>query len=172
MKSFLRFLLVALLACVALTAIAIPFVLPVLPFMQASERHPTDEAMIAHWRGKRAVFEQLTAMLKDDPALKRLAQDWVQPQDTGITAERIALYRKLMKDAGIVSLSNYGNEMKFLFHASGWSIAGSGKSFVFGDPSSYAEQIDGDLETASQGERKGTWQRPLEGRWRLEFDKS
>jgi hypothetical protein len=172
MKSVIRFAVVMVVAGMVALMVAVPFVLPILPFMQGFEPHPDDATMIAHWREKRTTLERLTVMLKDDPALKRLWKDAIDPSDPGLPPERIALYRALMREAGVVSLSNYGKEMHFLFHASGLSIAGSGKSFVFGEPSRYAEQVEGDLETAAQGQSKGTWQRPLEGRWRLELDKS
>ena len=41
-----------------------------------------------------------------------------------------------------------------------------------GEPSRYVDEVEGDLEKASQGQGKGTFQRPLEGRWQLELDKS
>jgi hypothetical protein len=172
MKSVVRLAVVVFVAGTALAMVAIPAVLPVIPYGQSSGPAPSDDAMIAHWQDKRPVFEELAAMLKDDPSLKRLALDWSDPAEPGVAPERLARYRALMRQAGIISLHNFGKEMEFLFHASGLSVSGAGKSFVLGEPPAYAEQVSGDLAQAATGQSKGTWQRRIEGRWRLQLDKS
>jgi hypothetical protein len=172
MKSLVRILVAGFVIATAMAMLAIPAVMPVLPFVQDSGPHPADTVLIAQWREKRAAFEELATMLKDDPGLKRLWKDTSDPADTGLPPERLARYRALMREAGIISLSNQARDMRFVLSARGLSIAGSGKSVVFGDRDPYAKQIEGDLETAAQGERTGIFERPIEGRWRLQFDKS
>jgi hypothetical protein len=144
----------------------------IMPWVQSSGPRPSDEAMIAHWRKKRTTFEQLAAMMTKDGTLKRLGRDWSEPDDPGtigIPPERIALYRRLLRDADIISASHYGPQIAFIYFTSGITVAGSAKSFCYGPPPDSADEIDGDLDAARRGLRDFRLQRHIEGDWWLQY---
>jgi hypothetical protein len=145
----------------------------VSPWAQSSGPRPTDAQMIAHWRAQRPVLERLVGMLQEDPGLKRLGKDWSEPEDPasiGLSVERIALYRQLLRDAGIISLVHYGGQIEFVYYTAGIYIRGSAKSFCYGPPPDYADKIDGDLDQAREGLRRFTLQRRIEGDWWLQYE--
>jgi hypothetical protein len=173
-------------AAAVLVAVAVPLAaafvalvyINVMPFEQSSGPRPTDAQMIAHWRVKRPVFERLAAMLEEDSSLKRLGKDWSDPDDPasiGIGAERIALYRKLFRDASILRVAHYGAQITFIYFTAGIYIRGSAKSFCYGPLPDYADEIDGDLDAArdqAAREHRRDWylQRRIEGDWWLQFE--
>jgi hypothetical protein len=136
---------------------------------------PSDAAMIAHWEKHRGTLDQITDMLRRDPALNRLGLTWSDPDDperAHVAAARIADYRDLMREASIISVSRGHRSVQFLFYASGLSVSGFGKSFVRGESSRYAEIVDGDLDKAAAGRKKVLLQRPIAEGWWLQRDGS
>lgn len=136
---------------------------------------PSDAAMIAHWEKHRTTLDQITDMLRRDPALNRLGLDWSDPEDperAHVPAPRIADYRDLMREASIISVSRGHRSVQFLYYASGLSVSSFGKSFVRGEPSRYAEIVDGDLDKAALGRSKVLIQRPIADGWWLQRDGS
>lgn len=136
---------------------------------------PTDAAMIAHWQKHRPTLDQITEMLRADPALNRLGMNWSDPADPDrayVGPERLSKYRELMKDASIISLGRGHRSIHFLFHASGLSVSGFGKSFVRGEASPNAEIVDSDLDAAASGRSKTFLQRPIADGWWLQRDGS
>ena len=142
--------------------------------------HPTDAALLAQFREKRAVLEQLVAMTDQDRGLQRVGPDFTrpeQPETIGISADRIALYRRRCIEAGIAEgLSRYGQGVTFLVHARGLGIAGSSKGFVHRvGADDDATIVDGDLDAAvaavAVAKTRGVLLRRLiEGNWWLELD--
>ncbi|MCK9915305.1 hypothetical protein MXD81_39715 [Microbacteriaceae bacterium K1510] len=150
--------------------IAGPFVATLAPWTQGSGSRPSDAAMIAHWHRHRATFERLAAMMAEDARLTRVGEDFVTPE-AGLDAERRALYRQLMREAGIRSINHYGPQIEFVYFTQGIAVSGGAKSFCFGRPADFAEQIDGDLDAARAARRSGyTLQRRIEGDWWLQAD--
>jgi hypothetical protein len=134
---------------------------------------PTDAAMIAHWEKHRGTLDQITEMLRADPALNRLGMNWSDPADPErafVEPERLAQYRELMKGASIISFGRGHRSIHFLFHASGLSVSGFGKSFVRGEASPNAEIVDSDLDAAAAGRSKAFLQRRIADGWWLQRD--
>src|SRR5262245_6811361 len=128
MRRFVIVGTVVILGIIGVTAVAL---MPVLMIgsVFSTVSMPSDEAMIAHFNAKRAVFERLVAMAEQDPRLERLASDFSKPEDpaaAGISPERLALYRTLFKEAGTpLGFYNFTGSIQFVFHASGLSVSGS-----------------------------------------------
>lgn len=138
--------------------------------------HPSDDAMITHFNAKRAVFERLVAMVKEDGRLERLATDFSKPEDpsaVGVNAERLALYRQLFKEAGTpLGFYNFGDSIHFVFHASGLAVSGSGRGFVYGNAPRAAEEIDGDLIAAASGQNRIYLARKIAPDWWITLERS
>ncbi len=153
--------------------LAAPFVFSLIPYVQSTGARPTDAQMIAHWKKHRDTLEQIAAMLKEDEGLKRLGKDWADPDDLeagGISPERAALYRKLMRGADIVSVNHFGRQVELVYYTTGIYVSGGAKSFCFGPPPEFAETVEGDLDAAAEGRRRFILQRQIEGDWWLEFE--
>ncbi len=161
-------------------AIIAPVAIMGIPFAQNSGPRPSDAEMIAHWRDKRAVLERLAAMMREDNRIERIGKDWIDPNDpatvASVSAERLALYRKLLRDAGILLVKHYGKQVELVYFTSGIYIRGSAKSFCFGPPPNHADRIDGDLDQArdqlAREHRRGgfTLQRRIEDDWWLQYE--
>ncbi|MGD9923138.1 MAG: hypothetical protein AB7V13_17095 [Pseudorhodoplanes sp.] len=153
-------------------AFAVPFALTAARFEPAAKA-PSDAAMIAHWEKHRRTLDDITDMLRRDPALNRLGLAWSDPDDperAHVPAARIADYRDLMREASVISVSRGHRSVQFLFYSSRVSVNGFGKSFVRGEPSRYAEIVDGDLDRAAAGRNKILLQRPIADGWWLQRD--
>jgi hypothetical protein len=157
---------------VLLAAILIPLALTASVFGPGSAT-PSDAAMIAHWEKHRSTLDQITDMLRRDPALNRLGLTWSDPDDperAHVPPARIADYRDLMREASIIRVSRGHRSVQFLFYAGGPSVSGFGKSFVRGEASRHAEIVDGDLDKAAAGRTKLLLQRPIADGWWLQRD--
>jgi hypothetical protein len=166
--------LTGLAALVAIAAVGVPIALTASAF-RTGPAAPSDAAMITHWQQHRVTLDQITDMLRRDPALNRLGLTWSDPDDperAHVPAARIADYRDLMREASIISFSRGHRSVQFLFYASGSSVSGFGKSFVRGEASRYAEIVDGDLDKAAAGRNKVLLQRPISDGWWLQRDGS
>lgn len=166
--------LTGLAALVAVAAIVLPLALTA-SVPGPGPAAPSDPAMIAHWEKHRDTLDQITDMLRRDPALNRLGLNWSDPDDperAHVPAARIADYRDLMREASIISVSRGHRSVQFLFYASGSSVNGFGKSFVRGEASRHAEIVDGDLDKAAVGRKKVLFQRPIADGWWLQRDGS
>jgi hypothetical protein len=136
---------------------------------------PSDAAMIAHWQKHRATLDQITEMLRRDPALNRLGLTWSDPADperAGVAPARLADYRDLMREAGIIAISRGHRSVQFLFFTTGPTASSFGKSFVRGEASRYAEITDSDLDAAAAERPKALLQRPIGEGWWLQRDGS
>jgi hypothetical protein len=164
--------LTGLAGIVVIAAIGLPLALTASVFGPSTPT-PSDAAMVAHWEKHRATLDQITDMLRRDPALNRLGLTWSDPDDperAHVPAARIADYRDLMREASILSVSRGHRSVQFLFYTGGPSVSSFGKSFVRGDASRYAEVVDGDLDKAAAGRTKVLLQRPIADGWWLQRD--
>jgi hypothetical protein len=178
-----RHLRTALVAFCALAGVALAVATPVIwlavsdPF--GGPPHPTDAALLAQFREKRGVLEQLAEMAALDPGLQRLAPDFTRPEHPeaiGIAADRIALYRRLCIEAGIrQGFSHYGRAVELLVNTRGLAISGSSKGFVHRvGPDPDATVVDTDLDVAAAAlakQRDVVLQRRIEGDWWLQLDR-
>ncbi|MFN3348191.1 hypothetical protein [Pseudorhodoplanes sp.] len=163
----------------ALTGLAVVAALVAVPLGLApamsgrASAVPSDAMMLAHWEKHRSTLDEITEMLRRDPALNRLGLTWSDPADPEralVPAARIADYRDLMREAGIISVSRGHRSVQFRFYDSGTPVNGIGKSFVRGEPSRYAEIVDGDLDRAASGRTKVLLQRSIADGWWLQRD--
>src|SRR5262245_4190430 len=94
---------------------------------------PSDAAMIDNFRHKRDVFETLVTMIREDRGLKRVDVDWTDPADPstiGVSAERVALYRRLCHEAGVArGFYQFNSSIEFVGYAAGMVVHGSSKSY-------------------------------------------
>jgi len=170
--------IVAIIVGIAVLAVALAFVAPLMmraATVESGRKPPSDQAMIAHWETHRKTLDQITEMLRSDPALNRLGMDWSDPDNPArahVPPERISDYRDLMREASIIGISRGHRSVQFLFHADGASVSGFGKSFVRGEASRHAEVIDSDLDAAAAGRSKALLQRPIAEGWWLQRDGS
>ncbi len=169
---------IGLIAGSALLAIFVAVVVPLMTVgtvFDPGPPAPTDAAMIEHWKRHRPALDEIIEMLRSDPALNRLGMNWSDPSDperAAVVPERLAKYRELMKGASIISFGRGHRSIHFLFHASGLSASGFGKSFVRGEASPNAEIVDSDLDAAAAGRSKVFLQRPIADGWWLQRDGS
>jgi len=139
--------------------------------------HPTDETMLAQFRTQRKNLEELVRMISEDPKLVRLAPDFTRPEDlgsAGVSADRIAVYRRLCASARIAhGFSHYGDAIEFIVHTRGLAISGSAKGFVYA-PSADADAtvVEGDLDAAaaSATDKDVLLERKIDESWWLLLD--
>lgn len=173
-----RWLVVSLVTSAIVLAVFASVALPltkVATVFDAAPTAPTDAEMIAHWEKHRATLDEITEMLREDPALNRLGMTWSDPSDAErarMEPERLAKYRALMKQAGIISFGRGHRSIHFLYFTGGSSVNGFGKSFVRGEASRHAEIVDSDLDAAVGGRKKLLLQRPIGEGWWLQRDSS
>jgi hypothetical protein len=176
-RAPVRWLAAAGLVALGVTAVVLvafgPLLFALYNWIPVSPR-PTDEAMIEHFHAKRPVFDELVAMIRQDRKLERLATKFSKPEDLatiGIPPERAETYRKLLKEAGVpLGFYNSGRTVMFFYHASGLSIRGSGKGFLYGEAPLYAEVVGGDLNEAAVGRRRLFLIRKIDKSWWLQLD--
>src|SRR5262245_40136562 len=87
---------------VKLIVLVLPCFLTTL-FISCSNKHPTDEAMIATFNRKKPTFETIRSMLAEDSGLKSVDYYWTDPADTStinVSTNRILEYRKLLDSIG------------------------------------------------------------------------
>lgn len=176
MRRFVIIGTVVILGITAVTALAVAPLLMIASIFGESSPRPSDDAMIAHFGEKRAVFEQLVAMAKEDKQLERLATNFSKPEDpvtVGISAERIALYRKLFKEAGTpLGFHNFSQSIFFVFHASGLSVSGSGRNFVYGNAPNTADEVADDLEISAAGQNRIHLARKIAPDWWITLERN
>lgn len=139
---------------------------------------PDDASMIKNLREHRATFDQLVRMIREDQGLERVDDTWTDPSDpstVGVSAERIATYRRLFDEAGVPrGFYAYGGSstIEFVARTAGISVSGWSKSYV------YAEQaagvvgdgtlVDDPLDNYHK-EPKVVVMRQIEPSWYLQF---
>jgi hypothetical protein len=132
--------------------------------------------MIRNLEEHRAVFEHLIAMIREDKGLERVDDDWTRPDDPasiGVSPERIAEYRRLFAEAGIPRgfySFNDATTIIFMAYASGLSVSGSSKSYVF-TAKTPEELTDEPLDKFHHG-GKGAVRRRIGEHWYLEYEAS
>jgi len=142
-----------------------------------SSPHPTDGAMLVQFHKQREILDELARMIAEDPELIRLAPDFTRPEDTsavGVSADRVAAYRRLCAEAGIAhGFSRHGDAIEFIVHTQGLAISGSAKGFVYAPQADAdATVVEGDLDAAaaSMQEKDVLLERKIDDNWWLNLD--
>ena len=134
---------------------------------------PSDAVPIESLHRKRAIFDTLVTMIREDRGLKRVDVDWTDPADpatVGVSAERIARYRQLCREAGVPrGFYQFETSIVFVAHADGMVVHGSSKSYVWGKSKYEPDTIDGDLEAEAGAQRKFHARRRIDADWSLEL---
>jgi hypothetical protein len=140
--------------------------------------HPTDDVMLAQFRAKRLILEELVRRIEQHPELQRVGPDFTRPEDfasVGVSADAIAGLRRLCAQAGIAhGFSHYGGSIELIVHTSGLAISGSAKGFVHSaEPDPAATIVEGDLDAAAAApqQKDGLLLRRIDGNWWLELDR-
>ena len=145
-------------------------------------RHPSDEKMIAEFYRYRPEYEHLLQMLREDPGLGRVGDDFTRPANffsgdsayTGSppTGERIAEYHAVFDRLSLVAgIEGYDDKsyVSFIRSVRGLSISGSSKGIAYSEknPELVVENLD---EYWSPTGRSFTAYRRIEGNWYLWLD--
>lgn len=161
---------VAVLLAVAALALGALLLLP------GSSGPPSDAEMIRNLEARRAVFDRLVVMIREDKRLERVDDDWTRPEDPaaiGVPPERIAEYRRLFAAAGVprgfVSYDG-GAAITFIAYTFGLSVSGCAKSYVY-SKSTPEDLVDGPLDSY-HGQSRTLVRRAIGSDWYLEFDSS
>jgi hypothetical protein len=150
--------------------------------------HPSDAELLVQFQRHRPELEELVRMFRADKGLGRVGDGFTRPADpveVGVSADRIAAYRRLCADVGasdciegydasydrLYASSSTRPEMKdpIWIHVSsfGLSISGSAKGYLYTEKPGFPVVADLD---AVQSTRSGTWLRHMEGAWYLYYD--
>jgi hypothetical protein len=148
-----------------------------LGWLSGPDRPPSDAEMIENLTRNRAGFDRLVAMIAENPGLARVDTDWTRPADPasiGVSPERIAAYRRLMTELGVprgFETVAGGETIHFLAFASGLSIGGRGKSYVWSRSGRFRDvTMASDLDALWE-RRRGVWAyRHVQGPWYLHLD--
>jgi len=113
---------------------------------------PSDAAMLRDFTRHETTFNTLVEMVAADKALDRVDENWTMPADTksvGVSPERIAEYRKLLRDAGTprgFQVLPARDEFKFFYWLRGSAISDDiDKGFAYRTtpPASTVQTLDG-----------------------------
>ena len=141
----------------------------------SSEKHPSDQSLLENFQTHKAEFDQLLQMFLADRGLGRVAYNFTRPEnpeDVGVTRERLKAYRALFDDLGIsAGIEGYDEKDIVWLHAStyGLSVTGSSKGYAYlkERPELVVESLDA---YRSQDGKSFTAFRHIEGNWYLYFD--
>jgi hypothetical protein len=90
---------------------------------------PSDAAMLRRFTRQEGTFNSLVEMASVDKGLIRVDENWTMPDDTqrvGVSTERLAAYRRLLRDAGTprgYKASADGTNFDFYFWMRGSAIS-------------------------------------------------
>jgi hypothetical protein len=113
---------------------------------------PSDSAMLRHFERQQTTFERLVKMADADKGLVRVDEGWTMPPDTqdiGVSRERLAAYRGLLREAGTprgfkVSSEDPGYDFYFWLRGSAISDdATKGFAYRANPPSGIVRTLDG-----------------------------
>lgn len=109
-------------ACLALTICA----------RLALVRSPSDQQMRNNFQTRAAKFEQIRTMMANDRSVATVAQGWTQTsqgemQSNQLSPDRVALYRSIMKELGVVRVDQHNGRVQLAVWGGGlgdttWSI--------------------------------------------------
>lgn len=144
--------------------------------------HPSSATLIQQWRDHRQELEETLHMFLADKELGRVAPTFTRPEapsTVGVSVERIARYRTLLKSAGISDgIEGYGRKDDIWFRVSdrGLSISGSAKGIVWcskppQSPKILVDDLDGYLKKMFPGHHNSfTAYQRIDGNWYLYYD--
>jgi hypothetical protein len=102
----------------------------ILFYVAHSDDPPSDKAMIAHFEKHRQTFDRLVEMAQHDHGLKRVDDNWTEPENPesiGVSKERISKYRQLFEQArvsrGFSAYSRQQGQIDFLYWGRGSAIS-------------------------------------------------
>lgn len=133
---------------------------------------PHDAELVANFQRKQALFDQLAQMAMADRKLDRVADDYTEPDspdEIGVSAETIKLYRELARRAGVPDgfMRIDSGNVEFMYWGIGSTVDDDlekGYAYLTSPPKKVSESLDG-YQLA--GEKRLEFYRPIEGRWYL-----
>ena len=142
---------------------------------QKRREPPSDQEMLTNFRQHESVFNQLVQMSQADKGLARVDDDWTQPdypQSIGVSARRVADYRKLMRAANVPRglQTAGGGEVDFYYWLTGSAISSDtdkGYAYLVIPPAPLLT----DLDHCQPDEKRGvTAYRHVQGNWYLFYE--
>ncbi len=127
--------------CLLIVFVLLPFGL--LKTCQTLDKHPTDQVMISEFKGNRTAFSSLLKMIREEPQVTRVADDfiWIDGAHNVdevnraqyLSDERRARYRALFDELHLESgvVRREDGSVGFLRSSSGMVTSGSGKEFIW-----------------------------------------
>ncbi len=135
--------------------------------------HLADEELIQRFHQSHASFERLIQMEKEDRELAMVSEDRTTPErPSDITPERIAEYRRFLKDAGPrpwIEMSADRTQVKIGSTSRGFVTHGAEKGYLYAEKTVDEKDLMPDLDRFSKDE-KGFGLRHIEGHWYLFFE--
>jgi hypothetical protein len=134
---------------------------------------PRDVDVIAQFRSHRTEIDTLMTMMREDRDLLRVDDNWTDPASSGISAQRIATYRRMLASIGYPRGFYYdptSGRVTFMVWAAGLAGSGSSKSLMYKPekPSPLVDDLD--AYRPPKGQDYALAFRHIEGDWYLEYD--
>lgn len=132
--AFVKTLNGGLLRCVLILRFL--FIASSLFFMGCSQDkpHASDSTLMRLFSDQKSIFNELAAMIEEDKSLERVDDTWVHPDPAPISRERLAKYRRLLKNVGCVrGFSHFSGSKGITIFAScnGLVTGGSAKGYYY-----------------------------------------
>ncbi|MFH0975412.1 MAG: hypothetical protein V1874_06480 [Spirochaetota bacterium] len=107
--------------------------IPLILILFSCSKTPDDNSMIDHFRVNKSDFEKLVKMIKQETQLRRLALDFIDPDDYILKKERLIEYRIILKKIGIKSFyrSSQKDNIDFTYNTQGISVSGQEKGYAY-----------------------------------------
>lgn len=140
--------------------------------------HRSDKDLIRNFELHREELEELVRMTIQDSKLRRVDDDWTDPEnpaDVGVGPARVAQYRAMMENAGITrGFAAYGEPgyVQFLASANGIVPSGSSKGYLHTTrtPEPLVENLDAYAGHDTRSSNSGAVYRRIEGDWYLFYE--
>lgn len=173
MTSLRRLLIVSIVPVAGCLWLAWSLMVPV-----ADSRHLPDADLIRRFHEQRNDFELLLSMVQHDKGLQRVDDTWTSPErpsEIGVSADRIAEYRRLFARLGVprgFDAFQASKRIIFLVSTQGLSVTGTAKGYAYlVAPPESPELLLPSLDDCTQGRRESfTAYRHIQGGWYLYFD--
>lgn len=140
---------------------------------------PSDQRLLANFDRHEATFNALIEMLKADEGLVRVDEDWTDPKNPetiGVSATRISIYRRMLKDAHVPRGFQSGvlmDEVDFFYWMIGSAISSdttTGYAYRTHPPTEMRSSLDGYRPDRKNADDRVKVYRHIRGNWYLFYE--
>lgn len=138
-----------------------------LYFLEPWRAHPSDENLIEAFKGNRASFEAIVAMIQQDADLKN-KPDYLRVR---IAQDELGSYRQILTQLNIpVMYVDHSLDVEFAASNLGYAFSGSSKgySFLKKKPADVVDNLD--TFQSKQTSNSGSAYRHIDGNWYLFYE--